>query len=190
LFVEPSVEERTIEDWQEWVTRTPQPEPEGILPDGKGWVLPAIPKLTQPIPVVPDDPFWHSSFDHDSLINVKPGQDWLVNSATGLLFEGEVIGPGGRAEMAVLSATEVAGVMAEGGTTLNVHAGSELASGSTVVALAGNALDRAGLAQSVGALNIVGGSGFNSALAQNFDALNRTGFGVGNVGGGLFGRQG
>ncbi|MEJ7870614.1 MAG: neuraminidase-like domain-containing protein [Rubrobacteraceae bacterium] len=189
LFVEPNVEERTIEEWQEWVTRTPQPEPEWVPWDRlEEFVKPMIPKLDLPILIYPDDPIWHLSANLDSRITVKPGQDWLVNPATGLLFEGELIGPGGKAGMAVLSSTELAGAIAEGGTPVNVHAGSGLASGSTVVALASDALDRAGLAQTTGTLNIVGGSGFNSALAQNFNALNRSGFGAGNTGGESIGR--
>jgi len=104
------------------------------------------------------------------------------------LFEGELIGPGGKAGMAVLPSTELAGAIAEGGTPVKVHAGSGVVSGSTVVALAGEVLDQAGLTQTAGTLNIVGDSGFNSALAQNFDALNRSGFGARNMRGELIGR--
>jgi hypothetical protein len=182
LFIEPNVEERTIEDWQEWVTRTPQPEPAGVLPNGKDYAVPVIPKYKKPFPIDPEDPLLDIPFD--SLItNLKSEQDWLVNPATVLLYEGEVIGPGGKADMAVLTATELAGTIAEGGVLLNVHAGSEPFSGSTVAALKSEVLDRAGLARTAGMLNIVGGSGFNSALAQNFDALNRSGFGADNAGG-------
>jgi len=190
LFVEPNVEERTIEEWQEWVTRTPQPEPEWVPWDRLDeFVKPMIPKLELPIPIDPDDLIWRlPPVDRDSRITVKPGQDWLVNPATGLLFEGELIGPGGKAGMAVLPSTELAGAIAEGGTPVKVHAGSGLASGSTVVALAGEAQDQVGLAQTAGTLNIVGGSGFNSALAQNFDALNRSGVRAGTTRGDLLGR--
>jgi len=190
LFVEPSVEERTIEEWQEWVTRTPRPEPEWVPLDRlEEFVKPMIPKLELPIPIDPDDPIWRlPPIDRDSRITVKPGQDWLVNPATGLLFEGELIGPGGKAGMAVLPSTELAGAIAEGGTPVKVHAGSGVVSGSTVVALAGEVLDQAGLTQTAGTLNIVGDSGFNSALAQNFDALNRSGFGARNMRGELIGR--
>jgi hypothetical protein len=176
LFIEPSVEERTIEEWQEWVTRTPQPA--SSLPDRLDDRLKTdIPELKPPRVIDRDDPVWRLPIDRDSRINVQSGHDWLVNPATGLLFEGELIGPGGRAATAAVPAAELAGAIAEGGTPVNVHSGSELASGNTVVALAGDALDRAGLVRTAGALNIVGGSGFNSALAQNFDALKRSGFG-------------
>jgi len=182
LFIEPSVEERTIEEWQEWVTRTPQPE--SSMPDRwKDLMKPAIPELKPPRLIDLGDPIWRSPIDHNSRINVASEHDWLVNPATGLLFEGELIGPGGRGGLAVLPATELAGAIAEGGMPVNVHAGSELAPGSTMVALTSDALDQAGLAQAAGTLNVVGSSGFNSALAQNLDALKRSGFGAGNAGG-------
>jgi len=185
LFIEPNVEERTVEDWKEWVTRTPQSEPGGILADGNDYAISVVPKYKKPFRIDLEDPLLDTPFD--SLANMKLERDWLVNPATGLLFEGEVIGPGGKVEMAMLTAAELSGPISEGGVPVNVHAGSELASGSAIVALASDALDQAGLARTAGTLNIVGGSGFNSALAQNFDALNRSGFGAGNAGE-LFGR--
>ncbi len=147
---------------------------------------PAIPIQKLPIPIDPHGPTWGP----DSLINVKTEQDWLVNPGTGLLFDGELIAPHGRAEVAVLPSVEAAGALARGGLPVNVHAGSGLAPGRTVVAVAGDALDQAGLIQAAGGLNVVGSSGFNSALAQNFDTLNRLGFGAGNLGGRLIRRRG
>jgi hypothetical protein len=188
LFIEPNVSERTIEEWPEWVTRTPQPEQYQQWPDWwKGIVVePAIPIQKWPIPIDPRGPTWGP----DSRINVNTEQDWLVNPGTGLLFDGELIAPRGRAQVAVLSSVEAAGALARGGLPVNVHAGSGLAPGRTVVAVAGDALDQAGLIQAAGGLNVVGSSGFNSALAQNFDALNRLGFGVVNPGGRLIRRRG
>lgn len=182
LFIEPNVEERTIEEWEEWVTRTPQPEPEGSRWYPKEYVKPMLAKPKLAIPLDLDDPIWRIPLARESLAKLQPGQDWLVNPATGLRFDGEVIGSAGRSGLAVLSSAEAVGAIAEGGVPMNVHAGSELASGSTVVALASDALDQAALAQTAGMLNIVGSSGFNSALAQNFDALTRSSFGAGNVG--------
>lgn len=184
LFIEPNVEERTIEEWQEWVTRTPQPESQPIPLDRlKEYVIPMIPKPKLSIAVDPGDPIWRLPVDRDSRINVKTGQDWLANPATGLQFDGEVIGSAGRSGLAVLSSNAAGGVLAEGGMPVSVHAGSEIAAGSTVVAPAGEALNQAGLVQTAGMLNIVGGSGFNSALTQNLDALKRTGFGAGEAAG-------
>ena len=86
-----------------------------------------------------------------------------------------------------MQTADIAGAVMEGGALVNVHAGSELESGS-VVALGGDALDQAGPVQALGMLNIVGGGGFNSGLAQNFDTLNRSGFKASNAGGKLIQR--
>jgi hypothetical protein len=187
LFVEPSVTERTIEEWQDWVTRTPQPEPGWLDPDW--WkeivVIPDIPKKW-PIPD-PRDPRGGFRIDPGSLINPIPDLDWLVNPGTGLLFDGVLIGPAGRPGLEILTA-EVAGVIAERGTPVNVNPGSGLASGITVVLSGTTTLEQNGLTQVAGGLNIVGGGGFNSALTQNFNESNRTGFGVGMPAAGRVGR--
>jgi hypothetical protein len=190
FFIEPSVAEQTIEEWQEWVTRTPLSDPEWV---GSAWwkdivVIPEIPRQKRPVPIDPGDPLWRFSIDPASLLNVKPAQDWLINPGTGLLFEGELIGPGGRAGLAVLPSAEMTRDLAGGGIPVNVHAGSGLAPGNTVVITGSNTLEQAGLTQAAGGLNVVGSSGFNSALAQNFDMLNRSGFGAGKAGAGRIGR--
>ena len=185
LFIEPTVSERTIEEWQEWVTHTPQPEQ--YLERADWWneivVESAIP-LQEVLPIDPRGP----TLDHASLIGMKIEHDWLVNPGTGLLFDGELIAPRGRPKVAVLPSVEAAGALAHGGLPVNVHVGSGIAPGITVVAATSDALDQAGLVQAAGGLNVVGSSGFNSALAQNFDALNRSGFGVDNLRVGQIGR--
>jgi hypothetical protein len=186
LFVEPSVTERTIEE-QNWVTHTPQPEPGWREPDW--WkeivVIPEIP-WKSPIPDLGDP--WGFSIDPGSLINPTPDRDWLVNPATVLEFEGVLIGPAGQTGMEILLADEVSGTIAEGGTPVNVNPGSGLASGSTVVLSGVTTLEQSGLTQVAGGLNIIGGIGFNSALTQNFNESNRSGFGTGMSGDGRFER--
>ena len=167
FFVEPNVAERTIEEWQEWVTRTPLPEQDWERPDW--WkdidLIAAIPTHRAPILIEPGEDGGQFPIGPEALISIKASQDWLVNPSTGLLFDGEVIGPGGRAELAVLSSAEAGGALASGGKPVNVNAGSGLVSGSTVVATAGNRLDHGGLTHTTGGLNVVGSGGFNSALA-------------------------
>ena len=186
LFVEPSVTERTIEEWQDWVTRTPQPEPGWRDPDW--WkelvVIAEIPKLQISDP---RDPRGGFRIDPGSLINPIPAFDWLVNPGTGLLFDGVLIGPAGRPGLELLTA-EVAGVIAEGGIPINVNPGSGLASGITVVLSGPTTMEQNGLTQVAGGLNIVGSGGFNSALTQNFNEANRSGFGRGMSGAGRFER--
>lgn len=176
LFVEPNVTERTVEEWQEWVTRTPQPEPGWIDPDW--WkeipVKPEIP-WKWPLPT-PGDPPWFDPIDPASLVKVKPGEDWLVNPATGLLFDGELVGPGGRLDATILPATDVGAALAVGGSTVDVHPGSSIGSGSTSVLLGTGSVEKSGLKRVQGGLNVIGGAGLNSTLGQNVDALARSGF--------------
>jgi len=177
LFVEPNITERTIEEWEEWVTRTPQPEPGWRIPDR--WkdvvVIPEIP-LKEPIPD-PGDP-WRIPIDPGSLIKPKPGFDWLVNPLTGLLYDNEVIGPSGRAGLAILPSHVVAGAVTEDGMLANIHASSDLPMG-TVAIVPSTVLDQAGLTKVAGGLNVVGSAGFNSELGQNFNELNRSRFDAG-----------
>ena len=186
LFIEPNVTERTIEEWQEWVTQTSPPEPDWEIPDW--WkeivVISEIP--WRPFPE-PGDP-WRSKINPEAIYNVNPGQDWLVNPATASTFEGELIGSTGRVGLAVLLANEVAGAVQEGGTLVNVNAGSEVAAGNAVVLMDGTTLEKAGMTQVASGLNIVGSGGFNSALAKNFDAGKQAGFGVPNVSAGRVAR--
>ena len=135
----------------------------------------------------PGDP-WRSKINPEAIYNVNPGQDWLVNPATASTFEGELIGSTGRVGLAVLLANEVAGAVQEGGTLVNVNAGSEVAAGNAVVLMDGTTLEKAGMTQVASGLNIVGSGGFNSALAKNFDAGKQAGFGVPNVSAGRVAR--
>jgi Neuraminidase-like domain/Salmonella virulence plasmid 28.1kDa A protein/Putative peptidoglycan binding domain len=170
LFIEPSVAERTIEDWQEWVTPPPRPEPDWRKPDW--WkelvVIPAIPKRG-PIPT-PEDP-WRFVTDPAAIYKVRPGEDWLVNQGTGLLYGGELVGPSGRGGLTVLPAAELAGVDAAGGAQVHVHAGSGIGAESVVVLAGGASLEQSGLKHVAGGLNVVGGSGFNAAMEKNFTSF-------------------
>jgi hypothetical protein len=80
LLAQPTVAERTIEEWQEWVTHTPQPDSDTQRPQ---WWTDVV--------VTPQVPLGTGA------VLAHPRSDWLANSETGLLFDGEVIGPIGRA---------------------------------------------------------------------------------------------
>lgn len=177
LFVEPNVTERTIEQWNEWITSPPHAELAWHNPDW--WtdlsVLSGFP--WKPPHPDPEDPR-RLSIDPVSLIYPKPAYDWLMNPLTGLRFDDEVIGPTGRAGIVVLSSLEGVGDIQDDVLLANIHAGSDLPVGS-VALVPGALLEQAGMTKVAGGLNIVGGGGFNSALAQNFLALNRSRFGAG-----------
>ena len=172
LFVEPEVTERTIEEWQEWVTRAPQPEPDWVKPDW--WkdimVVSALPSKRS----IPGFVLTGVLFDPGSLISPRSQFDWLVNPATALEFDGALIGPSGRPALKIL-ATDGAAVP-EDASPVNVNPGSGLATGSAVVLTGGTTLEASGLAQVSGGLNVIGRAGFNAALEKNFSEMNRIGF--------------
>jgi len=174
FFVEPNVTERTIEEWQEWVTRTPPPEPDWQLPNW--WddlvVIPEGP-WRWPSPD-PGDP-WRLPIDPGSLIDPIPDRDWLANPGTAIRFGDVLIGPTGQLGIEILTAANA--VAGQG--HVSVSPGSDLAGGTTVVLRDENAFAGSGLKTMGGGLNIVGSAGFNSALESNFSALNRSGFGAG-----------
>jgi hypothetical protein len=174
FFVEPDVTERTIEEWQEWVTRTPVTELGWQEPDW--WkdifVIPEIPRKW-PIPV-PDDP-WRSPVHPGSLINAVPDRDWLINPGSAIKFGDVLIGPAGQPGIEIRGDSDPA----IGLGRVNTIPGSSLASGTTIVLRDAESFVRSGLREIGGGLNIVGGAGFNSALGKNFSDLNRSGFGQG-----------
>jgi len=185
LFIEPNVAERTIEEWQDWVTRTPQPEREWDNPIWWDEFVLVSETSREKRPIDPRTMIWDSP---ESLIKMKTEQDWLINPGTGLLFEDGLISSRGRAQVAVLPTAEASDAIARGGQSVYVHTGSGLPPGRTLITIESDALGKADLVQAAGGVNVVGSSGFNSALAQNFNALNRSGFGRGNLDGRLIGR--
>lgn len=186
LFVEPNATERTIIMWNGWLTPPAQSEPGWHLPDWWKDVI-VIPEIPWKLPFPdPKDP-WPHPIDPASLINPKPAYDWLVNPLTGLRFDDEVIGPSGRAGIVVLPSHEVAAVIPNDALLANIHSGSDLPMG-TVAIVPSSVLDQAGITKVAGGLNVVGGAGFSSGLAQNLDELNRFRSDTGRSGSGRTGR--
>lgn len=187
LFVEPEVTERTIEEWQEWVTRTPQPESDWRNPHWweKVVVIPEIPRK-RPFPEL-KDPRLGFEIDQGSLINPRPDRDWLMNPATVLTFDDALIGPTGQPGLHIL-AGQVAEVIAIVDRSVNVNPGSALAAGSVVVRADEPTFKQSGLIQATGGINVVGNAGFTSALEKNFNELNRKAFGAEMRGAGRNGR--
>jgi len=169
FFVEPSVSEQTIEDWQEWVTRTPRPDPGWTEPHpwGDVHVKPQVPRPYRPVPVDPHDPLWHVDVDPAAAFSVAPGNDWLVNPGTAVLFGDQVIAPAGRAAQLSVTSAATAAMVAAGpdaiAVTVNVGTGSGLPSGAVLLAAHGGALTEAELAPSTAGLTVVGGAGIGAA---------------------------
>lgn len=185
FFIQPNVTERTIEEYQEWVPRPSRGEQALEKPDYLE-KIPVIPQKPWDKPIL-DPEVWRSDSPvyPDSVIKLKTDEDWLVNPGTVLLSEGELIGPGGRAELEIGPSTEVADSIAKGGMLVNVNPGSSLATGDIVVLPGTVTLKQTGLTLVAGGLNIVGNDGFNPSLAKNFREFNQAGFGAGmsNAGG-------
>jgi hypothetical protein len=169
LFVEPDVTERTIEEWQEWVTRTPVPVPDGpTWFHDPGWwdrfVKPAWPRKLVPDPVGPvvdgGDPW--------SIIHQHEGMDWLVNDTTGLFYDGRVIGPGGGVPLDIVPAAgALDAVAAPSGSVVRLAAGSEVQAGAVGLLARSGSGASTGL-RTVGAgISVVGGGGLNAALQKN-----------------------
>jgi hypothetical protein len=102
FYIEPSFKEQRIEEWQEWVTRTPVPESEW---DHREWwdkllVEAVVPKPKLPTPVNPADPLWRQEIDPRARFDMVDRQDWLANPATVMQFDGELVGPTGHAGLA------------------------------------------------------------------------------------------
>jgi hypothetical protein len=88
-------------------------------------------------------------------------------------FDGELIGPGGRAGLAVQPAFQPGAPGRSAAPTVNVNAGSAVAPDRAVVAVDSNALASSGLAAAASGLNVIGGNGLNSALLKNVNALKK-----------------
>jgi hypothetical protein len=155
------------------VARTPHLEVEWDHPDwwGNLQLESMAPKLMAAVPVNPGDPIWRTGVDPRARFEMVSKLDWLVNAATVVQFNGELIGPTGHAGLAVRSSLETAGAPDSVATAININAGSAIAPGSTVVTIESNALVSGGLAPAAGGLNVVGGNGLNSALLKNVNAL-------------------
>jgi hypothetical protein len=171
FFVQPTFKEKTIEEWQEWVTQTPQPEVEWDQPDwwDKLDIKPLVPQVKAPVPVNPGDPIWQTRIDPRARFELAPREDWLANRQTLVQFDDELVGPAGRAGLAVQPAESVAALDGSA-PAIAVNAGSAIAADRAVVAVDTTALAAANLSRDGTGINIVGGTGLNSALLKNLIA--------------------
>lgn len=125
FFIEPSVSEQTIEDWQEWVTRTPQPDPGWHRPDW--WddldLTPYVPVPVpgHAVPIDPRDPLWQAQADAQARFAVDPAPDWLVNAGTAVLFDGQVIDSEGRAGQPAVTGAAALTLVGGAGLGAAVH---------------------------------------------------------------------
>lgn len=171
LFVEPTVNERTIQQWEDWMTRTPAPEPDAPAwhLDPNFWAQNVKPVFAKP-DFDPIGPVAKYPFEN-SLVQPNTGMDWLVNPGTGLLLDGEIIGSRGRASVEMIAATDVQAATAMGAVPITINAGSSIAPGAFVMLSGANVEAGVGITQLNAGMNIVGGAGLNTALRQNVDSF-------------------
>lgn len=172
LFVEPSVDEQTLEDFQDWIIKTPQDPPTKVDP---GIYEPPILIPVEPWPRWPNpgDPPWDWKYGDGSLINPVPGYDWLVNPATGVAFDGRVIGQAGWTGLQTAPITDIA----QPSTIVSINQASSVPSGSAVFVSDQTAAATSGVKVPGGGFNVVGASGLNAGLADNFAAAAAVSFG-------------
>ncbi len=183
FYIEPAFHEKTIEEWHEYVTRTPEPEVEWDHPDWwKDLPLgPSFPKYKLPKIIDQQDPLWRNPIDPRARFGLADQVDWMTHPATVVQFGGELVAGTGRAGLAIMEGA--AGAAAEAtaaAASVAVNAGSAVAKNAALVVAEPDAFQLAGLGQAGGALNVVGGSGLNAALRKNLN-----GFAAGKMSGGL-----
>lgn len=201
FFVEPSLREVTIEQWEEWVI--PLPDAELTFDKDTWWDLvpiePFVPHLPPSPPIGPVGPGWVDprleileTLDPGSRFRVQPGRDWATDPSTIVQFDDGFIGKGGSIDSVVLNRLVSAGSEAlvvdiDAGGELGLHAGrSTQEMSATVAAEAANA-GIAGadvlvpgarvasqfteIAPGDQALNIVNQGGLNSAVLSRWRQL-------------------
>jgi hypothetical protein len=127
-------------------------------------------------------------FDADSLIKVQPADDWLVNPVTVLSFDGGLIGPAGRSPVTILPSMDVSLAVMGGAIPVAVNAGSDVGPAASVVVAGASSPETNVLTHTAATLNVIGASGVNSTLVQNFNSVNMNlgAFGAPNAAAGAF----
>jgi hypothetical protein len=168
FFIEPSVTERYISNYQRWLP--PIEEAEVHPPEAK--VMPEFIRR----PPIPEE--YIGNLLGDGLLHqFEPGGDLFVNKITTFLFEKNLIGPRGQTGLDVMTELEASST-AMHGESVNVHPGSGLAADTTVVVTNATAFEGTGLVKSAAGMNIIGQAGYNSSLAQNYQDFTQSGVGV------------
>ncbi|TMD58873.1 MAG: hypothetical protein E6I91_21250 [Chloroflexi bacterium] len=101
FFVEPSLPETHITQWEGWVASALPPDRRWS--DDNWWkyipIESGVPTPLQLSPIGPRDPGWT-----DSLAHFQPQKDWVTNPATLLQFDGRLVEQGGGRDLAALPA--------------------------------------------------------------------------------------
>lgn len=151
FFVEPTLTETTITDWDEYVISNLQDT----------WYLDRKLPFAAHVPVIRRHP---EPIYPLAQYMISSKEDWVTNPATVLQYGDRLIGQEGGLDLKVLPAgTKVS----DFDTLVNVNPGSELVSGSVIVAYDEHKLGAGRFQLPEGGLNVVGGGGMTSALLRS-----------------------
>lgn len=154
FFIESEVTEKTVEQWTEWITPRPRPEP--------WWELLATASpFVATVPVKVKVPVFNFPLEIDprSVFPLVSRRDWLVNPSTALRFGDALVGPRGHPELSVALQD-----MVTDRQQLSITAGSSLPQGTVAMLTNQLAFSQSGQGSRAGSLNIVGGAGLTQAL--------------------------
>lgn len=162
FYVEPTKTETTTTDYEGYVMSD--------LPEEEPWDIKAIDNLNLEVNIPLKKPPLTDPIDPLAKFRIQSRKEWVSDYATVLRFDNVYIGQEGKIDLKVLPATAK---VSDFGTPLKVNAGSEVPTGSVVVAV-----DKPGLGGSIISLkdtrlNLIGSSGLNSALSRSL--INRYG---------------
>lgn len=160
FFVEPTLEERTIDEWTEWAI--PPPPPDGGWWDPNWWN--SLPVGSQ----WPGGPVPWDSIDPRSKYQVQQSRDWATDNATALRYGDTVIGRQGGLDAAALGGRSTPGSGWIGGRTTVTMGGQQALVGATGMR---------------GGFTIVSGGGLSSATLGALSQRNGLLSGGGKLGG-------
>jgi len=179
FFVQPTINEHITEKWEQYVPPLVTPterDPEAL----KDFDVPVERQRT----LVPDkgrpSEGRYSNLDPRALYGLEQKADWLTNGVTVLAFDDRLVGPSGQAGLS----TRPEGAAA--GTNVTIRAvqaspGSALPAGSKMVIEDASTFNQSGLVQTQSGLNVVGATGFNSALQKNLTQMLGANFSAGQT---------
>lgn len=166
MFAEPFVERPTVSGWES----PPQPGggfDEDELPDDDLVATSVVPD--NPGEWITDETGWRVNPSDESAYVVQEARDWLINDQSLLLVDEHAVASNGWSGVRVFEGD------AAGGDLVFATAGSDVAAGSHLAVADAHVYGNSGVARAGVALNVIGSSGLNVALAQSCKTVARVG---------------
>jgi hypothetical protein len=148
FFVEPSLEEVTTEEWEDWAIPVPKPDPNQYSPD---WfkAIPLEPAAAIKMLPTSVDP---GVIDSMARFAFRQPADWVTNEATGVLLGTTVVGARGGLGLAV--AANPVGMSRASAASNTAGVSSAVGAGSGVSRLAKSMVSEAVVTVGTGGLNL------------------------------------